>query len=100
MGDFRGTHRYQLAVRALKARARFQQCMTCPKTLDATLSKGHPLAITLGHIVAVEDGGDPFDPSNHGPQCGKCNYGDGARRTNAKRRGEHRRGLTVSPDWT
>jgi len=42
--------------------------------------------MTLGHIIAWED--DPslfWDQSNHAPECAKCNYGDGARRTNAKR---------------
>lgn len=47
--------------------------------------RGHPQFMTIGHYIAVEDGGSQFDPNNYGPECGPCNYSDGARRTNAKR---------------
>ncbi|MFM9597271.1 hypothetical protein ACKI1O_48975, partial [Streptomyces scabiei] len=78
-----------------------QRCITCPKILLASAPKGHPLAITLGHYVDVDSGAvsDPYHPSAYGPQCGPCNYAAGARRTNAKRRGERVDELRSSPDW-
>jgi len=78
---------YAEAVAALKARAPIQYCWSCGKELRASAKRGDPQLITLGHYVAVEDGGSLLDPTNHGPQCAPCNYGDGARRTNAKRYG-------------
>jgi hypothetical protein len=76
------------AVQNLKSRGDIQQCWSCGKTLYAAAPKGHPNSITLGHYVALQDGGDLLDPNNHGPQCMACNYGDGARRTNRR----HKRG--------
>lgn len=81
--------RYLKALAALRARADIQNCWRCGKELWADAPKGHPRFITLGHYVAIEDGGDMYDPNNHGPECAPCNYGDGARRTNAKRRGDN-----------
>ena len=75
------------AIAALKARGDIQQCWRCGKELWAEAPKGHPKSITLGHYTALEDDGNVLDPANHGPECMKCNYGDGARRTNAKRSG-------------
>lgn len=97
-GDVRNTHAYRQAVKTLRARAPEQQCWSCGKWLYAELRYPHPLSITLGHFVAVEDGGDLLDPANHGPQCIACNMGDGARRTNAKRRGEQGR-VYVDDDY-
>lgn len=85
---------YVRALKALKARGQIQQCWSCGKTLYADAPKGHPNAITLGHYTALEDGGSLLDPNNHGPQCGRCNFGDGARRTNRKRAG-----LNASTSW-
>jgi hypothetical protein len=76
------------AIAALKARGEVQACWRCGKHLYAEAPKGHPNSITLGHYTALEDGGHPLDPNNHGPECMKCNYGDGARRTNRKRAGK------------
>ncbi len=59
--------------------------------------------MTLGHILALEDGGPQFDPANIAPECTKCNYSDGARRTNQRLGNPHRlRQVTQSrtnPDW-
>lgn len=73
------------AIAALKARGEVQACWRCGKHLYAEAPKGHPLSITLGHLVALEDGGALLDEANIQPECGPCNYGDGARRTNRKR---------------
>jgi hypothetical protein len=75
------------AIAALKNRGDMQNCWRCGKELWAEAPKGHPRSITLGHYTALEDGGDVLGEGNHGPECMKCNYGDGARRTNAKRAG-------------
>ena len=85
--NIRSGRPYMRAVAALKARADVQECWSCGKTLYAAAEWPHPRSITLGHYIAVEDGGDLLDPDNHGPQCIKCNMGDGARRTNGKRLG-------------
>lgn len=95
----RNTPEYRRAVKALKARAPVQLCWSCGKKLYAHLRYPHPLCITLGHFTAIEDGGHPIDPSNHGPQCVSCNMGDGARRTNAKRGEPKHVTITSSPGW-
>lgn len=84
----RSTRAYQAAVRNLKARGEEQNCWRCGRLLHASRRWPHPDSITLGHLVALEDGGDLLDPQNHAPECITCNMGDGARRTNKKRRGE------------
>lgn len=96
MSDPRDTYSYRQAVKKLKARAPEQQCWSCGKWLYAELKYPHPLSITLGHYVALEDGGHLTHPSNHGAQCVACNMGDGARRTNNKRSG--RNGNSYSND--
>lgn len=88
MTNPRSGRKYMQAIKDLKARGEVQACWRCGKHLYADAPKGHPLSITLGHYTALEDGGSLLDPGNHGPECIKCNYGDGARRTNAKRRGK------------
>lgn len=102
MSDVHHTKRHRDAVKELKARGARQRCITCPKILLASAPKGHPLAITLGHYVDVDSRAvsDPYHPSAYGPQCGPCNYAAGARRTNAKRRGDRIDELRSSPDWT
>lgn len=89
MNNPRSGRKYMQAIAALKARGAEQNCWRCGKPLYADAPKGHPNSITLGHYTALEDGGDLLDPNNHGPECPKCNYGDGARRTNRKRSGQH-----------
>ncbi len=74
---------YMRALAALKARGEVQECWRqaspdCARILHASAPKGHPQSITLGHLIAIEDGA---------AECMKCNYGDGARRTNAKKNG-------------
>ena len=80
------------ALAALKERGDVQNCWSCGKELWAEAPKAHPRSITLGHYTALEDGGDLLDPNNHGPQCMKCNYGDGARRSN-NNQARRKRGL-------
>lgn len=81
----RGTRAYRRAVANLKAKGDAYCWRGCGTYLYATLEWPHPQSMTLGHIIALEDGGAPYDESNHAPECIKCNMGDGARRTNAKR---------------
>lgn len=102
MGNPRSGRKYMAAIAALKARGEIQNCWRCGKTLYASAPKGHELSITLGHYVALEDGGDLLDPNAHGPECMACNYGDGARRTNAKRSGRPApsNNFTSSRWWT
>jgi len=88
MTNPRSGRKYMQAIAALKARGEVQPCWRCGKHLYAEAPKGHPLAITLGHLVALEDGGSLLDPANISAECGPCNYGDGARRTNRKRAGK------------
>lgn len=93
--------RQAAALREVRGRGEIQRCWSCDKELRASARKPDPRAITVGHYVDVDLGlTDPFDPSSYGPQCGPCNYAGGAHRTNAKRRGDNGRELTVSPDWT
>ena len=101
MGDLHHTREYRACVTELKSRGRFQQCISCPQILDATQRRGHRQHMTLGHYIDVDAAPElAYDPNNYGPQCEPCNAAGGARRTNAKRRGESDRDLTVSPDWT
>ncbi len=88
MTNPRSGRKYMQAIADLKARGEVQPCWRCGKHLYAEAPKGHPLSITLGHLVALEDGGSLLDPTNIQPECMKCNYGDGARRTNRKRSGK------------
>lgn len=55
-----------------------------------------PLTLTVGHVVAVEDGGALTDPANLRAECAGGNYADGADRTNRKRM---RATLSTSRDW-
>jgi hypothetical protein len=87
---------YMRALAALKARGPIQECWRqrhpeCARVLYADAPKGHPNAITLGHIISADARPDLFwDPGNHAPECGKCNYSDGAAITNRKRRAKRR----------
>ena len=78
----------------IKARiqANTTNCWRCGVELDGITYKWpHPLSVTVGHIIALEDckaaGIDPEDESNLAGECVRCNMGDGARRTNRKRQG-------------
>lgn len=97
MTNPRGTRAYQRAVKALKAQGD-QPCWRCGTWLSADAHWPHPLTITLGHLTALEDGGSLLDPHNHRAECIKCNMGDGARRTNNKRRGDTGTSY-VNPNW-
>lgn len=102
----RSTRRYRKAVADLRAQGDAYCWRGCGTYLYADLEWPHPQSITLGHFVAIEDGGDPYDPDNHAAECIACNSGDGARRTNAKRRGDQHtearpsREIRSSPHWT
>jgi len=84
----RGTRAYRQAVANLKAKGDAYCWRGCGTWLYANAPYGHPQFMTLGHLVAIEDGGHATDPSNHRPECVPCNMGDGARRTNRKRNGQ------------
>lgn len=88
MTNPRSGRKYMQAIKDLKARGAEQNCWRCGKPLFADAPKGHPRAITLGHLTALEDGGELLNPANIQPECGPCNFGDGARRTNRKRQGK------------
>lgn len=90
---------YMRALANLKARGAEQNCWRCGKTLYAELPKAHPQSITLGHYIALEDGGDLLDPNNHGPECMACNYGDGARRRNRHAKGDGRGVIFRNPAY-
>ena len=99
MGNPRHGHKYRQAVAELRARGAEQNCWRCGKPLYADAPKGHPNAITLGHLIALEDGGSLLDPGNIQPECSKCNYGDGAKRTNRKKRGDGRGVVYRNPNY-
>lgn len=86
--DQRSGRAYRRAKDELRARGDTQPCWRCGKVLFADAPAGHPRAFTLGHVTALEDGGELLNPANYAAECGPCNFGDGARRTNRKRRGE------------
>ena len=94
----RGTRRYQQAVKNLRARGD-QQCWRCGRWLSADARWPHPLTITLGHLLALEDGGHPTDPANHMAECIPCNMGDGARRTNDKRSRRSKHISYINDEW-
>lgn len=89
------------ALAELKARGAVQECWKrshpdCPRVLYADAPKGSRHSITLGHIIDFDARPDLFwDPSNHAPECMKCNYSGGAQITNRKRKAA-RAGRTVS----
>ena len=99
MTNPRSGRKYMQAIRDLKARGAEQNCWRCGKLLYADAPKGHPNSITLGHLTALEDGGALLDPGNIQPECMKCNYGDGARRTNRKRAGKTNTGSYRNPNY-
>ncbi len=75
---------------ALKSRGDAYCWRGCGTYLLIDAPNGHPQFMTLGHVIAWED--DPslfWEPDNHMPECGPCNFSDGARRTNAKRINHH-----------
>lgn len=76
---------YERAKATVKRNA--ERCWRCGRPLDPAALRGQPGFVTVGHVLAIEDGGTN-DLSNLAPECEKCNYGDGAARTNRKRRGE------------
>lgn len=93
----RNTAAWRRIVQTLRLTA--THCARCGEPLRHDLRFPHPLSTTGGHIIALEDGGAPEDPRNVQAEHLRCNSADGARRTNAKRRGETGH-LVTSPDWT
>ncbi len=68
------------------------------RTLRASILEANPYcairgprctvwATTVDHVVPVTMGGAELDPGNCRPACARCNYGGGARITNARRAG-------------
>lgn len=107
MGVLHHTPEYRACLRELKARGRYQECITrgstrnCPGVVDAEAKRGHRQHMTLGHHIDVDVAPElAYDANNYGPQCEPCNAAGGAHRTNAKRRGIRDNELTTSPDWT
>lgn len=101
----RGGRANMRAIAELKSRGSVQNCYTCGRELYADLPKGDPDAITLGHFLALEDFGPGddhllWDPDNYGPQCGHCNYGDGARRSNRNQAYKKARAQGITPTRT
>lgn len=74
-----------------------EQCWRCGRPLDPNARRGEPGFVTVGHLLAVEDGGTD-QLNNLAPECAPCNYGDGANRTNRKRRGQPASTWT-NPNW-
>ena len=62
---------------------------------ELTWAPDRPNTLTLGHIVAVVDGGTDH-PENLRAECARENYADGARIGNARRA---RLALNTSRDW-
>lgn len=58
----------------------------CGTYLLVDAPRWHPQFMTMGHIIALEDKGEKYNPANIMPECGPCNYSDGARRKNRKHR--------------
>lgn len=75
----------------------------CGTFLLVDAPRRHPQFMTMGHVVALQDGGAKYDPRNIMPECKPCNYRDGARRTNRKLGNPHRERQAqtsyVNPDW-
>lgn len=71
----RGGQRMRAARRRVVARDG-AICRRCGKPIDLTLSGRHPMGLTLGHIVAVADGGSDRD-DNLAPEHHTCNLGSG-----------------------
>jgi hypothetical protein len=98
--NLRSGRPYQRARAALLAQGDAYCWRGCGTWLLADAPRWHPQFITLGHVIAVED--DPtqaMNPDNHRAECGPCNFGDGARRTNNKRAGRDGSTHYVNPNW-
>jgi len=55
-------------------------CMLCRKPIVFGLRHGHPLGPSADHIIPLDRGGAPFDPTNIGPAHHGCNSAKGNRR--------------------
>lgn len=49
-------------------------CRRCLDPIDLTLSGLHPMGLTVGHVLAVRDGGTDA-PDNLAPEHRSCNLG-------------------------
>jgi 5-methylcytosine-specific restriction endonuclease McrA len=47
-------------------------CRRCGKAIDLRLSGLHPDGLTIGHVIAVDDGGSDAD-DNLAPEHRRCN---------------------------
>lgn len=84
-GDRRGRSGRPFEREKARIKATATHCERCGKPISAVFEWPHPNCVTVGHIVQLEYGGLPYDPSNLRAECIKCNSGEGARMTNAKR---------------
>jgi hypothetical protein len=94
----RDTHSYRII------RARIQRettnCWRCGKAISNEYRWPHPLSVTVGHLIALQDciaqGIDPEDESLLAGECIACNMRDGARRSN-RNQGPSRTGRRTTP---
>lgn len=84
---FRKTYRWQKLCRQMRA-THPPVCCICNRYIDLTLPHNHRHAFTVDHIHEIEDGGDPFDPTNLQVVCRSCNSSKGNR--NQRRRRQDR----------
>ncbi|WP_435111888.1 HNH endonuclease [Nocardiopsis synnemataformans] len=48
-------------------------CTYCGRVIDLTLHHNDPMAWTADHIIPLDAGGDPTDPTNLQPMHRSCN---------------------------
>ena len=98
-----GGRAWQTARAELKARGDAYCWRGCGTYLLVDAPRGHPQFMTMGHVIALEDGGARYDPDNIRPECGPCNFSDGARRTNKRLGNPHHpreiRQTYSNPEW-
>ncbi len=73
----RSTYQWRLAAR--RACPPGSMCYRCGRLIQHGLRHGHPMGPSADHIVALADGGAPYDPANLRPCCFGCNSAKGAR---------------------
>jgi 5-methylcytosine-specific restriction endonuclease McrA len=79
-------------------------CTICNRYLDPDLHPNHKHAATVDHITELQDGGDPYDPSNLTLVCRSCNSSKGNRNQRRRRQDQFRakaraRELNPSRAW-
>jgi 5-methylcytosine-specific restriction endonuclease McrA len=54
-------------------------CYLCGQPIEFGLRRNHPRGPSVDHIVALDNGGAPFDPTNLAPAHFGCNGAKAAR---------------------